>query len=151
MSARLDVGEVILAIALLAIAVLWVAVAAGMPMWEGFSPQTGFLPLIYGVALAALTLAILIARLRSAPDAGAEQGPIGKPLIVLAAIAAGVGGIELIGFATSMFLMLAFLYCVVERISVIPGLLVSAATSAALILVFRTWLGVPLPLGPWSF
>jgi hypothetical protein len=39
---------------------------------------------------------------------------------------------------------------VVERLPVPASLLVAAATTAALILLFRTWLGVPLPKGPWG-
>ncbi len=154
MTRSIRVGELALAGALLAIGALWVAIARGMPMWEGFAPQSGFLPLVYGALLSALSLAIIVAQLRGAPDEGAEAGAgdsIGKPLVIVAALAGGVAGIDLIGFAASMFLMLVFLYCVVERIAPLPGVLVSAATAAALVLIFRTWLGVPLPVGPWSF
>jgi hypothetical protein len=155
MGRSVNLGEIALAGVLLAIGALWVAVAAGMPMWEGFAPQSGFLPLIYGALLAALSIAVIAAQLRNVPDAGAEtaepQDSIAKPLIIVAALAGGVAGIDFIGFAASMFLMLLFLYCVVERVAPLPGVLASAATAAVLVLIFRTWLGVPLPVGPWSF
>ncbi len=48
-----------------------------------------------------------------------------------------------------MFLLLLFLFAVVERLPVLRSVLVVAgATTAALILIFRTWLGVPFPVGP---
>jgi hypothetical protein len=149
--ARLQSGEILIAAILAAIGALWASVAAGMPMWEGFAPQSGFLPLVYGVLLSGLALAIIVVRLRAGPDADPAETQIRKPLVILAALAAGIGGIDFIGFAAAMFLVLAFLYCVVERLPPLAGLLASAATSAALILVFRTWLGVPMPVGPWSF
>ena len=34
-------GELVLALVFAALGILWVAVAAGLPMWEGFAPQSG--------------------------------------------------------------------------------------------------------------
>ena len=117
-----------------------------MPLWEGFAPQSGFLPLIYGVLLTALSGAVLISLFLS--ERSAEASPIGKPLLVLAAVGAAVVGVAAAGFGVATFLMLFFLFAVVEKRSVLKSAIVSAATSAALILIFRTWLGVPLPAGP---
>jgi hypothetical protein len=50
-----------------------------------------------------------------------------------------------------MFAMLLFLYAVVERLPLVVASVVSAAAAGILSVVFRTWLGVPLPLGPWGF
>ncbi len=38
-----------------------------------------------------------------------------------------------------------------ERLPVVASLAVSAGSALVLTLVFRTWLGVPFPAGPWGF
>jgi len=139
-------GEIGLALAFAATGVVWVAGAAGMPLWEGFAPHSGFLPLIYGVLLTALSGAVLLSLFLSERSAAAP--PIGKPLLVLAAVGAAVVGVAAAGFGVATFLMLLFLFAVVEKRSVLKSAIASAATAAALILIFRTWLGVPLPAGP---
>ena len=139
-------GEIGLALAFAAIGVVWIAGAVGMPLWEGFAPQSGFLPLIYGVLLTALSGAVFISLFLSERSAAAP--PIGKPLLVLAAVGAAVVGVTAAGFGVATFLMLLFLFAVVEKRSVLKSAIAAAATSAALILIFRTWLGVPLPAGP---
>ncbi len=70
---------------------------------------------------------------------------------MLLALAAGVAGIEPAGFFAAMFLTMLFLFRIVEKSSLVSSVIASAATSAVLTLVFRTWLGVPLPKGPWGF
>ena len=140
---RLLKGELALALVFVAIGVLWIARAARMPKWEGFAPDSGFLPLIYGVLLAALALAAVAQILAAGPVAVQEE--IRKPLLVLAALTATVAALPFAGFAISVFLLLVFLYGFVERLPWLNATVVSAATTGALYLVFRTWLGVPLP------
>ena len=139
-------GEVLLALFFAVLGILWVVAALGMPLWEGFAPQSGFMPLWYGVILTGLAGVILI-NLFVHKDGKAEQ-PIGKPLVVLAALAAGIAGLDLIGFGPAMFLLLLVLFAVVERLPIGKSLLVAAGTTAFLFLVFKTWLGVSLPTGP---
>jgi putative tricarboxylic transport membrane protein len=136
-------GEVALALVFAALGALWLARASRMPIWEGFAPDSGFLPLIYGGLLLALSLAVLV-QIARAP-APAPAGSIRKPLVVLAALAAAVAALPFAGFAISVFALLLFLYARVERLPLATSLLVSGATTAALYLIFRTWLGVPLP------
>jgi hypothetical protein len=136
-------GEVVLALFFVAIGGLWIARGARMQMWEGFAPDSGFLPLIYGVLLTVLAAAALI-QCALAPPA-AESQDVRKPLLVLAALTAAVAALPLAGFAICVFLLLLFLYGVVERLPWLNATVVSAATTGALYLVFRTWLGVPLP------
>jgi hypothetical protein len=81
-------------------------------------------------------------------DVAASEQPARKPLVVLAALTAAVVGVEPAGFGPSVFLLLAFLFAVVERLPVLRSLVVAGATTAVLILIFKSWLGVPLPTGP---
>jgi hypothetical protein len=77
-----------------------------------------------------------------------REEPIGKPLVVIATLAATIVGFNLVGFATSIFLLLVVLFAAVERLPLARSIGVAAAVTAVLFLVFRTWLGVRLPLGP---
>ena len=147
MLGRLVRGEVMLALIFAVLGILWIVAAFGMPLWEGFAPQSGFMPLWYGVILTGLAGVILINLFVQKQAPKAEQ-PIGKPLIVLAALAAGIAGLDLIGFGPAMFLLLLVLFAVVERLPIVKSILVAAGTTAFLFLVFKTWLGVSLPVGP---
>jgi putative tricarboxylic transport membrane protein len=140
---RMAKGEVVLALFFVAIGGLWIARAVRMPKWEGFAPDSGFLPLIYGVLLTVLAAAALIQCALAQPSA--ESQDVRKPLLVLAALTAAVAALPFAGFAISVFLLLLFLYGFVERLPWRNAAVVSAATTGALYLVFRTWLGVPLP------
>lgn len=144
-------GELLLCLAFAGAGIFWVAIALGMQIWDGFAPASGFLPLAYGVLLIVLaTLATLFDVLGR--EAGAEApGPVDRPLLVLGALAAGVAGIELIGFCASMFLAMLFLFRFAEKRSLKASLATAAGSAVALVLIFRTWLGVPMPAGPWGF
>src|SRR5688572_20965545 len=138
-----DKGELGLALFFAAVGGLWIFRAARMPKWEGFAPDSGFLPLIYGVLLATLAAAVLIQEILGSATTTPHE--VRKPLLVLAALTATVAALPFTGFAISAFLLLLFLYGVVERLPWLNATVVSAATTGALYLVFRTWLGVPLP------
>lgn len=140
-------GEVLLALFFAVLGILWIVAAARMPLWAGFVPQSGFMPLWYGITLTALAAAI-IANLFLNRVPGKAEEPIGKALIVLTALAAAIVGLNLIGFAPSIFLLLLVLFAAVERLPIVRSLVVAAAVTAVLFLVFRTWLRVALPVGP---
>jgi len=143
MRLKADKGELGLALFFAAVGGLWILRAARMPLWDGFAPDSGFLPLIYGLLLTALALAAM-AQILSAGEAGPTQ-EFRKPLLVLAILIAAVSALPLAGFALSVFALLFLLYAVVERLPWLNAALVSAATTAVLYLVFKVWLGVPLP------
>ncbi len=143
MRLRVAKGELLLALVFVALGGLWIAKAARMSLWDGFAPDSGFLPLVYGLLLAGLAVAVVI-QLALAGMPAAEDD-VRKPLLVLAALIAAVSALPFAGFLVSVFLLLAFLYAVVERLPVVTSLVVSGATTGALYLIFRTWLGVPLP------
>jgi hypothetical protein len=140
-------GELTLAFVFAALGGLWVARAARMPVWgDSFAPDSGFLPLIYGALLCALSLAALaqVVGIRG-PSPNSSSETIGKPLLVLGALAAAVAALPLAGFPISVFALLLFIYAVLERLPLLPALITSAAITGGLYLVFKVWLGVPLP------
>jgi hypothetical protein len=146
MQGRIAIGELVLAAFFVVLGLLWVGTAIRMPLWEGFAPQSGFMPLWYGITLIGLTGVVLV-NLFLDKDAKPEE-PIGKPLIVLAVFAAAIAGLEPMGFGPAIFLMLLFLFVFVERLPIFPSVLVATGTTAVLFLIFRTWLKVTLPIGP---
>lgn len=146
MRIRAAAGEVALALTFAAIGIVWIVVAVRLPFWEGFAPQSGFLPLLYGIALVGLSAAIVVGLL-TATEAAETRDPIGKPLLVLGALAATVIGLEAAGFAVAIFVLLLFLFVIVERLPVVASVVVASITTVTLVLLFRTWLGVPLPKG----
>jgi hypothetical protein len=143
MRLSVDRGELVLALVFAALAVLWIAKGASMPLWQGFAPDSGFLPLIYGVLLFFLAAAVLVQLLAARDERPGEA--IRKPLIILGALVATVAALPLAGFAVSVFALLLFLYAAVERLPLVTSAVVSGATTGVLYLVFKTWLGVPLP------
>jgi hypothetical protein len=137
-------GELALASVFAALGALWVWRAVGMPVWgDSFAPDSGFLPLIYGALLFALSMAVA-AHCVLAPAPGSGGRP-GKPLLVIAALLVAVAALPFAGFVISVFALLYFLYAWVERLPQLSSIVVSAAITGALHVVFKTWLGVPLP------
>ena len=136
-------GELVLALVFASLAALWIAKAATLPLWQGFAPDSGFLPLIYGVALFLLAAAVLGQLLTTEERRPGEA--IRKPLVILGALVATVAALPFAGFAIAVFALLLFLYAAVERLPLVASILVSGATTGVLYLVFKTWLGVPLP------
>ena len=114
-----------------------------MPLWEGFAPDSGFLPLIYGSLLALLAAAVFVQVLLQRSPAPADD--VRKPLKVVAALAVAVAALPYAGFALSVFALLLFLYAVVERLPRLSSFIASAGITAALYLIFKVWLRVPLP------
>ena len=140
---RADGGELALALVFAALGALWVVKGASMPLWQGFAPDSGFLPLIYGVVLVVLAAAVLVQLVRAKDERRGEA--IRKPLVVLGALIAAVAALPLAGFVISVFALLLFLYRAVERLPLVASVVVSGATTGFLYLIFKTWLGVPLP------
>jgi hypothetical protein len=151
MNLRAMGGELALCTVFIATGAFWVAGASGLQLWDGFAPATGFLPLVYGILLAVLGIAATAVDVLSADGDAEAKSPPGRPLMIILALAAGVAGIETAGFFASMFLSMLFLFRVAERLPLVTSVGVAAGSSLALTLVFRTWLGVPFPVGPWGF
>jgi hypothetical protein len=147
MHARPAAAEVGLALLFAALGILWIVTGFQLPLWEGFAPQSGFLPVIYGFLLTGLSL-VVAAGLFFGAATHADEQPLRKPLLIIAALVACAVGLEPAGFATAVFLLLLFLFAFVERLSIIPSVIVAAVMTAILVLTFKTWLGVPFPTGP---
>jgi putative tricarboxylic transport membrane protein len=150
MARRVAWGDLAVAAGFALMGLVWLLQSRGLDMWNRETPGPGFLVAAFGGLLLALAgIAALQAVLTPAPVPEAEGG-FGKPLLVLGATLGGVLGLEVAGFALSMFLMLLALFALAERKPLMPSLLAAAGIAAALHLIFAVWLAVPLPMGPFG-
>jgi hypothetical protein len=144
------------AVLLLAFAV---AFSAGALKYYPYSseggPGSAFLPFWLGIVMAALAVMMLVRRPRAA-DAEVDWVPRGegrkRVLVVIAATAAFVLLLKILGMIVGTALYLAVLMRYLGRHPWWLTVLVSAAAAAVNWLVFAHWLHVPFPEGVfWIF
>jgi putative tricarboxylic transport membrane protein len=121
-----------------------------MPPSGTFGPGAGFLPFWLGVAMAVLSIILLVNATREpvrSPDG--SPFPRGQAIVAIletvGALAAFILLLETLGFLLSIALLTAFLLRVVERVSWPTTMMVAVANSAGLYVVFQMLLGVNLP------
>ncbi|WP_428032495.1 tripartite tricarboxylate transporter TctB family protein [Ancylobacter sp.] len=146
---RVLTGDMIFAVGWALLGLYWVIGSLQYPLWSGFAPDSGFLPLVYGALLLALSVAIAFSLLLGEPEDD-EREPLTKSLLVLGALVAAVASLGFIGFVLPIFGLMMFIYLYVERLPLLRSTVVAAAVTASLVLIFAHWLAVPLPLMPWD-
>jgi putative tricarboxylic transport membrane protein len=116
--------------------------------WEYLGPDgpgPGFFPLWYGVAMAALSLCLVLSSaLRGAGDAVDWHGA-GRAFAVWLALAACVAALKLVGFLASFAVLTFFVVAVMYRRPLKTAAAVALASAAGFYLVFQLALGVSLP------
>jgi putative tricarboxylic transport membrane protein len=121
-----------------------------MPPSGTFGPGAGFLPFWLGVAMAILSIALLINATRG-PVQVSEASPFPRGHAIVAilktagALAAFILLLETLGFLLSIALLTAFLLRIVERMGWPTTVTVAIANAAGLYVVFQMLLGVSLP------
>ena len=117
-------------------------------------PGPGFFPLCLAVALTLTGAGLVRQAMRQATPARHAPGPAGgvrRVVVALLALLAYVLSLDHIGFVLATFLLVAFLFRVIEPQRWVLALGGAAATAILSHVVFRAWLGVRLPPGPWGF
>jgi len=121
-----------------------------MPPSGTFGPGAGFLPFWLGVAMAILSIILLVNAARE-PVQASDRSPFPKGRAIVAileaavALAAFILLLETLGFLVSIALLTAFLLRVVEREGWLTTVMVAVANSAGLYVIFHMLLGVSLP------
>ena len=122
-------------------------------------PGPGFFPMWYGIALIALSLLVIAARLYrlARGEDGTrrltvnEKREIFHALMVWIAFAASIALLKVLGFLLAFGLLTWFIVAIVYRRPWTVALAVAVATSLGFYLVFPLALGVALPVGVLGF
>ncbi len=148
-------GERIFAGVFALLGLSWIVQSLNLRYWGDFAPGPGFLPLWLGVTLMTLVAIHVCTSLRVDGRRDADARSLTSPSGRVAAIVIGfllcIASIDWLGFGVAVMAYLVYLLWLVERQTpaVVAG--VSLGTTVALYLIFKVWLGVPLPAGPWGF
>jgi putative tricarboxylic transport membrane protein len=117
-------------------------------------PGPGFFPLWYGLALIALSLALVIGALKrgaAAPAQRVKWGEMGRALLAWAALTTAIGLLSVLGFVVSFALLTFFIISIMYRRPLGFGLAAGVVSAAAFYLVFPLALNVSLPVGLFGF
>ena len=122
-----------------------------LPFGTIASPGPGFFPLTVAVAFAGMAVLLLVRRQTAEVPLAWPPGARLRLLAVVAALFAFTALLEPLGFLAATFLLMLVLFRVVEqhRWAIVIAEAVAAAVASQVL--FKTWLGVRLPPGPWGF
>ena len=115
-------------------------------------PGSGFILFWVGLAVAALSIALLVQSLRTRTDGATIGAPFtvgrwGKVIYVVALLLIYTYVLDDLGFVVATFALLILLFKTVEPQSWTVSLIGSALATGAAWLVFVAWLGTQLPAG----
>ena len=118
-----------------------------------FGPGPGFEPFWLGVALALLSITLLINTLRKKYDKEDDKprlpgwkslARLGVIMLIMAGLALGM---NTLGFILSVFIFVALILYVLEKVSILKSALYGIMFSGFIFLLFRYWMNIDLPKG----
>lgn len=122
-----------------------------LPLGTHFNPGPGYMPMLLGIVLAVLALAIL-AQSRRSPVFRTLDWPGFKHSVgIVGCCIFAVPALERLGYRITMFLILVFLFGVLERLKVWLTVVLSAGLCLGSYWLFHYLLAVPLPIGVFGF
>ena len=143
------------AAALTIFGVVAVQQAARLPFGTVTRPSAGFFPLCLATALTVVAAGVWLRALRGdAPVVAAPPsapGGLTRATATLATLLVYAFALEHVGFGVATFVLIVVLLRAIEPQpwSVAIGGAVAAVLASHVL--FRVWLGVRLPVGPWGF
>jgi putative tricarboxylic transport membrane protein len=120
------------------------------------APGPGFVPLVLAVSFTLVCLILLVTALRAPAATPTDAGGVGdggvrwKVLATLVVMLAYAVALEPVGFVASTCGLLLFFFRALEGLRWPVALAASALTSVVTYVVFKVWLHVRLPPGPWG-
>lgn len=148
-------GEIVSGLALASLGLFIVARASQWVLLGKDGPGPGFFPLIYGLLMVVLSLALVTHALLKRPVAAADQGEykntsVAAALGVWLAFTATILVMKAIGFMVALGLLVLFMTRVIfskpPKFSVLSALLVPLG----FYVIFKLGLQVQLPVGTWT-
>lgn len=115
-------------------------------------PGPGFFPVVLAAAFSLVCVALLVVALRTSDTTAPPGARLGWPKVVatMATLFVYAFALERVGFVITTFVLLLFFFKALERQRWATALAGSLATAFVTYLVFKVWLQVQLPAGPWS-
>jgi len=108
-------------------------------------PGPGFFPLWYGIAIAVLSLLLVISSFKEKDGAGIDWSGAGRALTAWAAFAACVALLKVAGFLVCFAALTFFIVAVMYRRPLKVAAAVAVCAAAAFYVIFPLALGVALP------
>ena len=145
--------DLVAAAVLLVFGLVAVSQARGLKLGSVAAPGPGFFPLGLAIAFSLVSLGLLVTAFRTPSGAVPPRADVGGRLKVAGALGALLLyalTLESLGFPLATFGLLLFFFKVLQRQRWLVAVGGSLMTSLATYLIFKLWLGVNLPAGPWS-
>jgi hypothetical protein len=126
-----------------------------LPLGAPQNPGPGFLPFLVGVLMLVLSLALLIRSARSRGEKSTGPAAVSSKKFKLIATAAALFLFAFVfprlGFLITAIPLMIFLPRVIGELSWKVSLAIGFSTSLAMYALFKIWLKVQFPVGPWGF
>jgi putative tricarboxylic transport membrane protein len=132
-------------LALAALAGYIIVQASGWDYMGADGPGPGFFPLWYGVAMAALSLALVVSSLRRGGGERPDWRGAGRAFSVWLALALSVAAFKLVGFLIGYAALSFFMVAVMYRRPLPVAAAVAVGLAAGFYVLFPVLLGVNLP------
>jgi hypothetical protein len=142
----------IAAVVLVVFGIVAVEEAAKLRVGSIVRPGPGFFPLALAAAFTVVCLVLAIGAFRSRRAPATAPASLGwtKIAATMAALFVYAVVLERVGFVVATFALLLFFFKALERQRWSVALAGSIVTACVTYLVFKVWLHVQLPAGPWG-
>lgn len=144
--------ERVAAVVLTAFGLVALEQAARLRVGSVVRPGPGFFPLVLAGAFTAVCLVLVVNAFRNATAPAPAPAALGwtKISVTMAALFVYAVVLERVGFVAATFALLLFFFKGLERQRWSVALAGSIVTACVTYLVFKIWLHVQLPAGPWG-
>jgi hypothetical protein len=114
-------------------------------------PGSGFLPRIVAIALIVLGLALMLRAGETEPLSSINWSDAKHASMVIVIAGLAIAFYTILGFLTTMFLMMGALLIIIERRHPLRAGIYCLAMVLGTYVVFSTLLKTPMPTGPFGF
>jgi putative tricarboxylic transport membrane protein len=122
-----------------------ISAASGWEYLGQDGPGPGFFPVWYGIAMVALSLALVVTSIRSTADDALDWRSAGHAFVLWAAFAVMIAALKLIGFLAGFAALTFFVAAVMYRKPLAVAAIVAVGLTAGFYVLFPLALNVKLP------